>query len=84
MSITAIIKSFVDILFTKLMLAVMRLRIVQEAFARLIEMDLKDVQNPRALLYKTSYNIAIDQKRHGGVCQRLLMQFLMQVQWSKS
>jgi RNA polymerase sigma-70 factor (ECF subfamily) len=44
--------------------------IVQEAFARLIEMDLKDVQNPRALLYKTSYNIAIDQKRHGGVCQR--------------
>ncbi len=44
--------------------------IVQAAFTRVIEMDFKDIKNPRALLYKTSYNIAIDQKRHGGVRQR--------------
>ena len=44
--------------------------IVQTAFTRVIEMDFKDIKNPRALLYKTSYNIAIDQKRHGGVRQR--------------
>ena len=44
--------------------------IVQTAFTRVIEMDFKDIKNPRALLYKTSYNIAIDQKRHGSVRQR--------------
>ena len=44
--------------------------IVQAAFTRVIEMDFQDIKNPRALLYKTSYNIAIDQKRHGGVRQR--------------
>ena len=44
--------------------------IVQAAFARVIEMDFGDIKNPRALLYKTSYNIAIDQKRHNGVRQR--------------
>ena len=44
--------------------------IVQSAFARVIEMDFSEIKNPRALLYKTSYNIAIDQKRHSGVRQR--------------
>ncbi len=44
--------------------------IVQAAFTRVIEMDFSDIKNPRALLYKTSYNIAIDQKRRGGVRQR--------------
>lgn len=44
--------------------------IVQAAFVRVIEMDFSEIKNPRALLYKTSYNIAIDQKRHSGVRQR--------------
>ena len=44
--------------------------IVQAAFARVIEMDFEQIKNPRALLYKTSYNIAIDQVRHSGVRQR--------------
>lgn len=44
--------------------------IVQAAFTRLIEMDLSEIKNPRALLYKTSYNIAIDFIRHGSVRQR--------------
>ena len=44
--------------------------IVQAAFARVIEMDFSEIKNPRALLYKTSYNIAIDHKRHSGVRQR--------------
>ncbi|MCS5592976.1 MAG: hypothetical protein NZ730_00205, partial [Porticoccaceae bacterium] len=44
--------------------------IVQAAFTRLIEMDSKEIKNPRALLYKLSYNLAIDYKRHGGVIQR--------------
>jgi RNA polymerase sigma-70 factor (ECF subfamily) len=44
--------------------------IVQAAFTRMIEMNLSEIKNPRALLYKTSYNMAIDFKRHGGVRQR--------------
>jgi RNA polymerase sigma-70 factor (ECF subfamily) len=44
--------------------------IVQTAFARVIEMEFSEIKNPRALLYRTSYNIAIDQKRHSGVRQR--------------
>ena len=31
---------------------------------------MSSIKNPRALLYKTSYNIAIDLKRHGSVRQK--------------
>lgn len=44
--------------------------IVHTAFARVIEIKDQSIKNPRALLYKTSYNIAIDRKRHGVVCQK--------------
>jgi RNA polymerase sigma factor (sigma-70 family) len=44
--------------------------IVHAAFARVVEIKDRTIKNPRALLYKTSYNIAIDRKRHGAVCQK--------------
>ena len=44
--------------------------IVQAAFARVVAIEDSSIKNPRALLYKTSYNIAIDLKRHGSVRQK--------------
>ena len=44
--------------------------VVQNAFARIAEIDFHSIQNHRAFLYKTSYNIAIDLKRHGQVRQK--------------
>jgi len=44
--------------------------IVHAAFARVVEIKDQTIKNPRALLYKMSYNIAIDRKRHGAVCQK--------------
>jgi len=44
--------------------------IVHTAFARVVEIKDQSIKNPRALLYKMSYNIAIDRKRHGAVCQK--------------
>jgi len=44
--------------------------IVQAAFARVVAIEDSSIKNPRALLYKTSYNIAIDLKRRGTVRQR--------------
>ena len=46
--------------------------IVHTAFARVVEIKDRSIKNPRALLYKTSYNIAIDRKRHGVVRQKHL------------
>ena len=45
--------------------------IVQSAFARFVDIDdPQSIQNPRAFLYTTSYNIAIDIKRHNQVQQK--------------
>ena len=44
--------------------------IVQTAFARLTELDIAAIDNHRAFLYKTSYNLAIDLKRKGRVRQK--------------
>jgi len=44
--------------------------IVQAAFARVVAIKDQSIKNPRALLYKTAYNIAIDRKRHGTVRQK--------------
>lgn len=45
--------------------------IVQSAFMRFVGMESPgSVENPRAFLYTTSYNIAIDLKRHSQVQQR--------------
>jgi RNA polymerase sigma factor (sigma-70 family) len=44
--------------------------VVHTAFARVMEINDQTINNPRALLYKTSYNIAIDRKRHGVVRQK--------------
>lgn len=45
--------------------------IVQSAFARFVAMESPySVENPRAFLYTTSYNIAIDQQRHNRVQQK--------------
>ena len=44
--------------------------VVQSAFARIAEIDMHSIRNPRAFLYKTCYNIAIDQKRRGHVRQK--------------
>lgn len=44
--------------------------VVQSAFARIAEIDLDSIKNPRAFLYKASYNIAIDLKRRGHVRQK--------------
>ncbi len=46
--------------------------IVQTAFTRIAEIDFESVQNHRAFLYKTSYNLAIDFKRHGSVRQKYI------------
>jgi RNA polymerase sigma factor (sigma-70 family) len=44
--------------------------IVHTAFSRAIEAKSQPIGNPRAFLYKTSYNIAIDRIRHGVVRQK--------------
>ncbi|MGB2102385.1 MAG: RNA polymerase sigma factor [Porticoccaceae bacterium] len=44
--------------------------IVHTAYARVLEIKDQSIKNPRALLYKTSYNIAIDRIRHGVVRQK--------------
>ena len=52
--------------------------VVQSAFARIAERGFDSVKNHRAFLYKTSYNIAIDIKRHGAVRQKHIDQVVEQ------
>lgn len=44
--------------------------IVQTAFTKIAEGEISAIQNHRAFLYKTCFNLAIDLKRHGTICRK--------------
>ena len=59
--------------------------IVQAAFARVIEMDFSEIKNPRALLYKTSYNIALTKKDTVACARDIFRRWLIRMRkWWRS
>lgn len=44
--------------------------VVQSAYTKIAERNIDAIENHRAFLYKTCFNLAIDLKRHGSICKK--------------